>query len=517
MKIDIEDINEFNELDNIVSNPNQYRLLCQIMYQGSYDLILITNKLGKIISVNEAGIDFSGFKREEVYGKFLLKLPGVLNKNEFGRCLKVFTDAIRGKPSYDFKTFLVDKTGSKHTMIFNVFPIKIDKKVKYVMLIAKDITEQIQNEKLYRESNQIKTYLNNIIDSTNEVIFGIDLKNKIRTWNNTMISLTGIPLKKVQGKKITSLHIFSNYKGFIQYANQVKKGYNQTYDELIITTKTGREKLLSVSGSIIRDSDGEINGVIFIGRDITGQKILHGRLLPGDCYIKTGEDHISLLYSLNDLIQEGYHGLIVTRFLEEKHELLSKKSKIEIFYLKDRTKKNKTSIQNSTDLVTSIQEFINNHEKSVILLTRLDYLFITESFNSVLKNLYKITGQVKNTDSILLLHLNTKLLTEREQEFFMQEFDTFPTRKMKNISLNDSMYEILEFIYQQQKMKMMVTFKKLGKELSISKSTVAKRVKFLEQNGLIVTVKIGRSKSISLTDQGESIIKQSKKDMNRFA
>jgi DNA-binding MarR family transcriptional regulator len=87
---------------------------------------------------------------------------------------------------------------------------------------------------------------------------------------------------------------------------------------------------------------------------------------------------------------------------------------------------------------------------------------------------------------------------------------------MKNISLDDPMYDILEFIYQQQEMKLMVTFKKLGKELSISKSTVAKRVKFLEQNGLILTVKIGRSKSISLTDQGEAIIKQSKKELNRF-
>lgn len=88
MKIDIEDINEFNELDNIVSNPNQYRLLCQIMYQGSYDLILITNKLGKIISVNKAGIDFSGFKREEVYGKFYLNYQESLIKMNLEDALK---------------------------------------------------------------------------------------------------------------------------------------------------------------------------------------------------------------------------------------------------------------------------------------------------------------------------------------------------------------------------------------------------------------------------------------------
>ncbi|MBS3749380.1 MAG: PAS domain S-box protein [Candidatus Thermoplasmatota archaeon] len=506
MVTNIDDIFLSDELEKIVTNPAQYKMLSQLFYQGSYDLMLIIDKLGKLITINDAGLDFSGFQRNEVYGTHFLKIPGVLNKNEFRRCLKVYTDAVRGKPTFDFKTYLVNKDGIRHTMIFNVLPIKEKNKVKYILLIARDITEQVQNKRLFREANQMKTHLNNIIESTSEIIFSLDMNNRITTWNNAMISLSGISQSKVLDRKINSIDAFINQKEFLRYVNQVKKGYMKTFDELILSPKSGMEKLLSVSGSIIRDSDGDIDGVIFIGRDVTGEKILHDRLLPGSCYVYTGDDSASLSFSFNDLINEGYHGLIITRDLNNLFSPKQKNHYSKTVCLGDKTYEDKHCIQNSKELLDVVQEHIRHYKKTIILFTRIDYLFIYESFNSVLKNLYRIAGQVRRTHSILLLHLNTKLLSEKEQEFIMQEFEGLPLREVPDISLNDSMYAILEYLDKQKKMNLMVTFKKLGKELGISKSTVGKRVKFLERHGLVHTVKMGRSKSISLTDRGGAII-----------
>ncbi|MDG6219591.1 MAG: PAS domain S-box protein, partial [Candidatus Thermoplasmatota archaeon] len=474
MTTDEEDIYQFDELDAIATNLDEYRALCQLLYQGSYNLMLIANKLGKILTINKAGINFSGFVKEEVYGTHLLKVPGVFNKKEFNRCLKVYTDALRGIPTYDFETYPVNKQGKKHTMIFNVFPLKYKKKVKYIVLLAKDITEQKQNERLFKETNQIKTYLNNIIDSTNEIIFAIDLQNRITTWNNAMISLSGIPFTKASGKKITSLDIFTNPKELIQYKNQVLDGYTKSYDGLLVTSKKGKEKLLSVSGSILRDQEDKPNGIIFIGNDITGEKVLHGRLLPGTCYLNTSESSTSLYYSLTDLILEGYHGLLITRFYDESFESQWKKHQIDIVTLDEESYQDKKSIKTSVELVNVIQDFIKHHKKPVILLDRIDYLIINESFDSVLKNLYKITSLTRRTKVILMLHLDIKLLSEKEQIFLMKEFDLLPTRNLQDIRLNDSMYEILDYVNQQKKKNMMVSYKKLGRELRISKATVQK-------------------------------------------
>jgi DNA-binding MarR family transcriptional regulator len=107
--------------------------------------------------------------------------------------------------------------------------------------------------------------------------------------------------------------------------------------------------------------------------------------------------------------------------------------------------------------------------------------------------------------------MNTKLLSEQEHEFIMQEFKNIPQIGLPNITLKDSMIEIIEYVNRQKNMNLMVTFKKLGKDLAISKSTVAKRIRFLENQKLIITSKSGRSKSISLTDKGEALIKKIRK------
>ena len=506
-----KNIYQFEGLDSIITNISDCQLLCRLLFQGSYDLMMFASTIGKLILINDAGFKFSGFTREEIIGKHILKIPGVFNKKEFGRTLKIFTKAIRGIPSFDFETYPVDKYGKKHTMIFNVLPIKHNNKVKYILILAKDITEQRQNEQLFKEANQSRAHLKNVIDSANEIIFGLDEKNRITTWNNAMSSLTGITQSSVIGNKINRLDIFPELTDFLNYTINVKKGNKDTFDELSVTTKIGFKRLLSVSGSIIRNNEGEITGTIFVGRDITEEKNLHGRLIPGRCYVKTGKDDKTLFHCLNDLIKEGYHGLILTRDFNEQIQAVNQNKQSDIFYLGEDTYKNEESIKNSDQLVNLINEKLSHYKRLVILLTRLDYLLINESFNSVIRNLYRVSSQVKRTNSIFLMHMNTKLLSEQEHEFIMQEFKNIPQIGLPNITLKDSMIEIIEYVNRQKNMNLMVTFKKLGRDLAISKSTVAKRIRFLENQKLIITIKSGRSKSISLTDKGEALIKKIRK------
>ena len=53
-----------NDCHNFISDNSEY--YHELVFQNSSDLMMYINKLGRIIMINEAGLKFSGFKKNEV-------------------------------------------------------------------------------------------------------------------------------------------------------------------------------------------------------------------------------------------------------------------------------------------------------------------------------------------------------------------------------------------------------------------------------------------------------------------
>jgi len=122
----------------------------ELLFQSTSDLMLYLDKHGKIAKINKAGIAFSGFSGEEVIGKHFWKLHGVFSKRNLPTYLTVFKNVLKGKPTESFLSELHEKSGRKHIMKFSTYPIKQNGKVKYLLVVAKDITEQKKSEDKYR-------------------------------------------------------------------------------------------------------------------------------------------------------------------------------------------------------------------------------------------------------------------------------------------------------------------------------------------------------------------------------
>jgi len=122
----------------------------ELIFQSSNDLMMYIDKFGKLLKINKAGLAFSGFSEEEVVGKMFWKLPGVFSKGNVPKYLKVFKNALKGKPTRNFVGKLDDKLGKTHIMDFSAFPVKENKKLKYVFVVAKELTEQKETESRYR-------------------------------------------------------------------------------------------------------------------------------------------------------------------------------------------------------------------------------------------------------------------------------------------------------------------------------------------------------------------------------
>ncbi len=85
-----------------------------------------------------------------------------------------------------------------------------------------------------------------------------------------------------------------------------------------------------------------------------------------------------------------------------------------------------------------------------------------------------------------------------------------PVQKMDVIELDETLYNILVFVYEQHKKNVSVSFQKIGKQFSISKVTTQKRIYDLEQQGVLGVRIKGRMKLVYVTKEGEILLHQRK-------
>jgi PAS domain S-box-containing protein len=637
--------------------------LSGLFFQGTSDLMMFLDPLGRIIEINPAGLNFSGFSKEEIIGKLFWKLPGVFSKKNLPKYLKVFKNSLKGIPTHNFTSDLTNKQGIKHIMDFSTYPIKEQNKIASILVIGRDITTEyeikqalieseqkfkdlsenakdsiaiytsdgvvsyankqteillglkrselkdkdlsdlvapsevpkliknfknrlegksvpnlyetiainkegkripievtiaktiwekkpaviaivrditkrkdmekklhrsfedlekrvadrtnelatanmiLKNEiyerkKIEEETKKIKDYLQNVINSASEIIFALDFNKRITTWNNTIERLTGFKSKEIIGKSVTKLNIIDNKEILIDYLESVQNGHLFNIDELIFNTKEDRKVLVRSSSSIVQGVDNKPIGILFVGKDITKELDLHGKLIPGDSYLILEEKYETALNIFTDLMMSGHNGLLITRnklnSIYDNFTYLN----VNIALLNQERIKGLKNISNPEELVEIIDNFIEKESKPLILLNRIDYLITQFSFESVMKALYRINNIVADENAIFLLRLNPSLINTSQLAILKEEIQMLPSQRIEDIEIDGKFYNILKFINEQKKNNLLVSYSRINKECNLSKVTTGKYLRKLENSGLIYIKKQGRLKIVNLTEKG---------------
>src|SRR3989449_6977545 len=181
----------------------------------------------------------------------------------------------------------------------------------YIMVQLRDITErkalarqlqeyseslELKVQERTREIEETKTYLENLLENANDVIYTLDLdqrftyvNSKVESWGYRKDDLIGRPYlswmsKRHRGKRLrTTLDI----------------GTKQAY-EVEILTKTGEPRNALVSVSPLRDNGGQIVGVLGIARDITEKKRLEQQVLNAEKLASIGKLAAGVAHEINN-------------------------------------------------------------------------------------------------------------------------------------------------------------------------------------------------------------------------
>lgn len=274
--------------------PDKYRdQYTRSLIEASLDPIVTISSEGEITDVNEALIKVTGISRESlINSNFADYFTDPKKAQEF--YLQVFKKGF----IINYPLTIKHKNGNLADLSYNASVYKDDKgNVLGVFASARIVTDQkwaIElrkvNKKLAtrnkeKEKQKIATkelkafndeiesdsqYTLSLIEASLDPLITINTEGKITDMNEALTNITGLTRKKLTNTD------FLNYFTEPQKAREV---YQEVFAKgsvanspLTIHHKNGKLTDVLINGSVYKDEDGNVDGVVIVARDVTEQK-----------------------------------------------------------------------------------------------------------------------------------------------------------------------------------------------------------------------------------------------------
>ncbi len=371
--------------------------------------------------------------------------------------------------------------------------------------------EIIERKKAESYIERTKENLRNVIDSASELIISFDMNNRVSIWNKTAESISGYKQIEVLNRSMGKLEVFNNPNEIIENIKIVCSKKPSKYVDIILKTKENDKRVIRASGTDIKSSNNECIGALFIGKDITKEIELHKKLLGGNSYLISDKNNSSAIDLLVDLTINNFKGLVVTRGNPDQIKKQIPQSKnFEIVILTKDEVKGLINISNLEKLKNKIEDFTKKNKKSVILLDGIHYLISIFSFNEFLKLLYNINDIIAKNKAILFVRIDPSIIDSNQMALIENELLVLPSQRTEDLIIEDDVYNILKFIFEQNQDNAIVSVKKVMARFSITYVTAASRLDSLETKGLIISKKQGKLRAIFITEKGKKLLHKRK-------
>ncbi|HUT52082.1 MAG TPA: PAS domain S-box protein [bacterium] len=232
------------------------------LFQDSRDAVYLVSTDGRLLDVNQAAVELSGYSREELLGMNVMDLYVDPRQRDDYREQIEKTGAVR-----DYEVKLRDKDGRERDVIITSTLWRgKDGEVLGFHGIIRDITDIKRTERAIRESEQ---QYRTLVETSPDAIIMVDLAGNILTANRRALELWGGPgLQELIGQNAFPLVAQADRERAVEkLASVVTNG--QVRDlELTLLRHDGSEYPGEASGTLIRDSNNRPSAIIVAFRDI---------------------------------------------------------------------------------------------------------------------------------------------------------------------------------------------------------------------------------------------------------
>ena len=260
---------ELNRIDSERLRAEEARLRLAAAVEFSDDAIIGKDLNGIIASWNRGAERIFGFSAAEVIGHSVTMLipPGHLNEEP-----PILERLRRGERIEHYETARRRKNGTLLDVSLSISPVKDrDDKIIGALKIARDITEQKRaQERLRRSEEHFRVTLASIGDG----VIVTDARANVTFMNQVAAQLTGYTLQEAQGVALSTLFKILNESTRQPVEIPVDKVLQKGVivglaNHTVLIAKDGTERPILDSAAPIRNSGGELTGVVLVFRDVT--------------------------------------------------------------------------------------------------------------------------------------------------------------------------------------------------------------------------------------------------------
>ncbi|MGX5173097.1 PAS domain-containing sensor histidine kinase [Aliikangiella sp. IMCC44653] len=254
-----------------VSEQKQASQYARSLIEASLDPLVTISPEGKITDVNQATIEITGRKKEELIGS---DFSVYFTEPEEARrgYQEVFS---KGKVT-DYALTIRHSSGKVTDVLYNAAVYKdIRGNVLGVFAAARDVTEQ-------KEASQ---YARSLIEASLDPLVTISPEGKITDVNQATVEITGRTQEDLIG---------SDFSDYFTEPEEAREGYQQVFEEgfvrdypLAIRHVSGKIAHVLYNATVYKNPEGEVIGVFAAARDITERKKVEEQLHSTSAYARS--------------------------------------------------------------------------------------------------------------------------------------------------------------------------------------------------------------------------------------
>ena len=230
------------------------------LIEASLDPLVTISTEGKITDMNEATVNITGIERAELTGSDFFDYF-----TEPQKAREVYQEVFARGSVADSPLTLRHKDGKLTDVLFNGSVYKDDRgNVLGVVIVARDVTAQ----KLASQ------YSRSLIEASLDPLFTISPAGKITDMNNASVKVTGVSREVLTGSDFFE-YFTEPVKAREVYRQVFANGFVSDYP---LTIRDGKFTDVLFNGSVYKNQQGDVLGIVVVARDITEHKRIEKEL-----------------------------------------------------------------------------------------------------------------------------------------------------------------------------------------------------------------------------------------------
>jgi PAS domain S-box-containing protein len=216
---------------------------------------------GEILEINPAGLQLLHADEKKIRKKSIFEF---IHPNDLRRFKKFHNSVGLGHKKMD-RFRIIGLKKNEYTVETSAVPL-LDEEghIISVLTINHDITEQVQ-------ARELINYHAKLFENISDAVVSLAPDFCIQSWNKGAEKMYGWKAAEVIGKRFSQLMKIVPEQNLSDLIQKLSEN-NHAEGELRMTTKKGKELIVLVSCSAMRDEQGVMTGFLAVHRDITEQK-----------------------------------------------------------------------------------------------------------------------------------------------------------------------------------------------------------------------------------------------------